>query len=175
MMPYYHNEAHKSIGNSVTFSRDLVGSEDWKTAVVALSDKVSSRLRKTGILAGGMRLEIKDSGFQTISRQRNFPYPVSNANDLASMALSILKKEWTADKPIRLLQLTAIHLTYPVPEEQLTLFPDSDTNREKAEKVGETIDKIRNKYGDRAISFGRTLHNDIGLHEHTDDPKDEDL
>lgn len=167
--PYYHDQENKSIGNSMTFRRDLVGVDDWTTAVVALSDKVSTRLRKNGVLAGGVRLEIKDAGFQTISRQRMFSDPVGNADDLSTMALSILKKEWAKDKPIRLLQLTAIHLTYPRAEEQMSFLGENTAGREKAEKVGETLDKIRSKYGEKSIAFGGTLQSDIGITQRDDD------
>jgi DNA polymerase-4 len=153
----------KSIGNSITFRRDLVGWKDWSTAMIALSDKVSERLRKSSILAGGLRLEIKDPDFHSISRQRMFPYPVSNANDLNDLAMAILREEWLSDKPIRLLQLTAIHLENPRDEQQLTLFVKQSETLEKREQVGLAMDEIREKFGAGAIGFGSVLHNDIGV------------
>ena len=156
-------DSTKSIGNSMTFRRDLLGHEDAATAIIALADKVSERLRKSTVLAGGMRLEIKDPDFHTISRQRMFPVPISNASDLTEMALTILREEWSETKPIRLLQLTAIHLTEPHAEEQLSLFADKSKAREKSEQVGVAIDEIRSKFGASAIGFGRVLNNDIGV------------
>lgn len=157
------HEPTKSIGNSMTFRRDLVGWEDISTAVIALSDKVAERLRKSSVMAGGIRIEIKDPGFQSISRQRMFPVPVSNANDLTEMAMIILRDEWTAAKPIRLLQIAAIHLTQPHAEEQLTLFAHKSGSLEKREQVGVAMDEIREKFGAGAIGFGSILHNDIGV------------
>jgi DNA polymerase IV len=156
-------ESTKSIGNSLTFRRDLLGWEDAATAIIALSDKVAERLRKSSFLAGGIRLEIKDPSFQSISRQRMFPNPVSNANDLADMAMIILRDEWLPDKPIRLLQLTAIHLVKPLADEQLTMFAEQSESLQKREQVGLAIDEIREKYGAGAIKFGSVLHNDIGV------------
>lgn len=158
-----HQETIKSIGNSMTFRRDLVGWQDATTAIIGLSDKVAERLRKLSVLAGGLRLEIKDPGFQSISRQRMFPVPISNANDLADMAMAILRDEWLSDKPIRLLQLTAIHLTKPNTEEQLSLFEHHTESLEKREQVGVAIDEIREKFGSGAIGYGSVLHNDIGI------------
>lgn len=156
-------ESTKSIGNSITFRRDLVGWEDATTAIIALSDKVAERLRKSSVLAGGVRLEIKDPGFHSISRQRMFSVPISNANDLTDMAMAILHAEWLPNKPIRLLQLTAIYLTKPFAEEQLTLFVHQSEALEKRELVGVTMDEIREKFGSDAIGFGSILHNDIGV------------
>ncbi len=155
--------ATKSIGNSITFRRDLIGWEDASTAMIALSDKVAERLRKSSVLAGGLRLEIKDPYFHTISRQRMFPSPVSNANDMNDLAMDILREAWLPDKPIRLLQLTAIHLEKPFAEQQLTLFSSQSDSQEKREQVGVAMDEIREKYGAGAIRFGSVLHNDIGV------------
>lgn len=165
----------KSIGNSVTFRRDLLGWEDLSTAVVALSDKVSERLRKAGLAAGGIRLEIKDPDFFVISRQRMFPQPVSNATDLFEMAMAILRDEWSSRKPVRLLQLTAIHLAGKASEEQLTLFQEEKDARDKHEQVGAAMDEIRGKFGVGAIGFGRVLHNDIGVSESSDPDDNSDL
>jgi DNA polymerase IV len=166
-------ETTKSIGNSMTFRRDLVGWQDATTAIIALSDKVAERLRKLSVLAGGLRLEIKDPGFHSISRQRIFPVPISNANDLTDMAMAILRDEWLADKPIRLLQLTAIHLTKPNTEEQLSLFVHHTESLEKREQVGVAIDEIREKFGSGAIGYGSVLHNDIGVKSISSDSSSE--
>lgn len=169
VLPHKSQDVNKSIGNSMTFRRDLMGLEDMSTAIIALADKVAERLRKSAVQAGGIRLEIKDPEFHSISRQRMFPMPISNANDLTDMALSILRDEWSPDKPIRLLQLTAIHLTESSGEVQLSLLEDSAGNLEKREKVGVAMDEIREKYGAQSIGFGRVMHNDIGVFAITTD------
>jgi DNA polymerase-4 len=174
VLPEKDREMTKSIGNSMTFPRDLLGADDAATAVVALADKVSHRLRKATMQAGGIRLEIKDPDFQTISRQRMFSCPVSNAGDLSQLALSIMKDEWTLNKPIRLLQLTAIHLTSPMDEVQFSLFDQKEDALEKREQMGVTMDAIRQKYGSGAIGFGRVLHNDIGISTGKSSDKDKD-
>ncbi len=166
--------APKSIGNGMTFRRDLIGWKDATTAMTGLSDKVAERLRKLSVLAGGVRLEMKDPNFLSISRQRMFPVPISNANDLTTMAMSILRDEWQPDKPIRLLQLTAIQLTKPLSEEQLTIFSNQTESLEKRQQVGIAMDEIREKFGDKAIGYGSALHNDIGVASITSDSAEED-
>jgi len=163
------HETTKSIGSSITFRRDLVGWEDISTAVIALADKVAERLRKSSVMAAGMRVQIKDPELRSISRQRLFPIPICISNDLTDMTMAILRDEWLPDKPIRLLQLTAIHLIKPNTEEQLTLFADKSGSLEKREQVGYTLDEIREKYGTGAIGYGSALHNDIGVTSITQD------
>jgi len=97
---------------------------------------------------------------------------VSNANDLNDMAMSILREEWLPDKPIRLLQLTAIHLDKQCAEQQLTLFVHQSESLEKREQVGLAMDEIREKFGAGAIGFGSALHNDIGVATISNDESD---
>ena len=103
-----------------------------------------------------------------------FPSPVSNANDLAELAMTIMKDDWSASKPVRLLQLTAIHLNHPLEEEQLTLFDDSSASREKRELMGLAMDEIRGKFGTGAIGFGGVLNSDIGVSRFSEDNTDEE-
>lgn len=172
VLPSKNQETTKSIGNSMTFRRDLMGLDDAATAIIALSDKVAERLRKSAVMAGGIRLEIKDPDFHSISRQRMFPVPISNAYDLTELAMAILRDEWSPNKPIRLLQLTAIHLAEPKAEEQMSLFSNQTASLEKREQVGVAMDEIRGKFGSKAIGYGRVLHNDIGVASISQDDSD---
>lgn len=77
---YNQREKIKSVGNGITFRRNLTGLDDILTAVTSLSDTVASRLRKYQMKAWGVKVDIKDPGFKTISRQKQLP----NATHLAS-------------------------------------------------------------------------------------------
>ncbi len=66
---YDQREKIKSVGNGITFKRNLKGMEDILTAVTSLADTVASRLRKYQMKAYGVKVDIKDPYFKTISRQ----------------------------------------------------------------------------------------------------------
>lgn len=148
----------KSIGNSITYPRDLSGEEEIRSALLFLSDKVASRLRKHYVRAGGLRLEIKSPDFQVTSRQMLFPSPVNTAEELLDAASGMCRDAWGPGRPVRLFQLTAIHLTGNPAEEQLDLFGESFENREKSEAIGQTLDKIRNRFGGSSIGFGALVN-----------------
>lgn len=161
----------KSVGNGMTFKRNLAGIDDVKTGVYALSDEVAYRLRKYGVKCKVVAVTIKDPNFKTISRQRTLESPTHLAKEIAETGISLIKSSWNLSAPIRMLTITASNLvneeeTY----EQITLFSDKkDAQVEKREKLEAAIDKIRDRYGKKAVTLGRVLKNDIGIEEYSDD------
>ena len=151
------------MGNGITFRRNLTGLEDITTALTSLSDTVASRLRKYQMKCFGVKVDIKDPNFKTISRQKQLPVSTNLAADLKKAALEIIKSSWRLTDPIRLLTLTAINLTDETCEEQLSLFDAPAESREKGESIERTMDDIRKKFGNSSITFGQILDNDIGI------------
>lgn len=160
---YSEKEKIKSIGNGTTFSRNLTCIDDIKTAVTALSDTVSSRLRKYQMKCYGVKVDIKDPDFKVISRQKQLEIPTNLEEDIFKTSMEIITSSWNSRKPIRLLTITAINLCDEDESVQLSLFGNNLETKEKSEKVERTMDDIRAKFGDKSITFGRILKNDIGL------------
>lgn len=163
----------KSVGNGMTFSRDLIGMEDIRTAVTALSDTVGSRLRKYQLKCQGIKVDIKDPYFKTISRQKQLQLPTNLAEEIAEAAIDVIEKSWNLKNPIRMFTITGIGLVGENESEQLCLFSLSHGNREKSEKIERTLDRIRQKYGGNSITYGGIINNDIGINFYIED-KDED-
>ena len=155
-------EKIKSVGNGVTFTRDLVTENDIITAVTSLSDTVAGRLRKYGMKACGVKVDIKDPYFKVISRQKQLFTPTNLASELAGNAIDIIHASWKKGSPIRMLTITGINLTDEIFDEQLSLFGGDNTNRKKDEQVERTMDEVRKKYGSSSIGFAAVINNDIG-------------
>lgn len=153
----------KSVGNGITFKRDLVTDQDVLTAVVALSDTVSSRLRQYRMKASGVRVEIKDPSFQTIHRQKQLDMPTNLAVEITKAAFDLTSNARGQKQAIRLLTVTGINLCDEDDDQQMNLFQSLDDNLIGAERLERTLDKIRNKYGVGAINYGQVLQNDIGI------------
>ena len=47
---------------------------------------------------------------------------------------------------------------------QLTFYAGEAEKRKKQRRLEQAMDQVRDKYGREALSFGRLLHNDLGLH-----------
>ncbi len=154
----------KSLGNGMTFKRNLVGLDDINAGLLALSDKVATRLRKAGLKCSTVQVAIKDPQFNTISRQMKLAKPTQSSKEIRVVALDIIKRAWNLKAPIRMLTVTGTQLVDEHNPEQLSLFYEGDTKqREKMEKIEDTVDTIRSRYGKGSISFGSIIQKDIGI------------
>lgn len=160
---YNQREKIKSVGNGITFKRNLKTREDILTALTSLSDTVASRLRKYQMKAYGVKVDIKDPYFKTISRQKQLHLPTSLAAEIKQAALEIIEDSWRIADPIRLLTVTAINLADETMDEQLSFFTPISQGRDKSESIERTMDDIRKKFGDNSIIFGQIIDNDLGI------------
>ena len=160
---YTDKEPIKSVGNGITFRRDLSTADDIAIAVKGLSDTVAGRLRKYGLKAYGVKVDIKDPYFKVISRQTQLSSPTWLAEEIAKAATEIINRSWRKGYPIRMLTITGINLTDEMGNEQLSLFDSNIEEKERLEKVEFTMDAVRKKYGSNAIGFASVISNDLGI------------
>ena len=153
----------KSVGNGITFRRNLVGWRDIHTGVALLSDSVAARLRKHAMKCTTVQVTIRDPNFKDICRQTRLETPSCTAQDIGRAALGLIQSSWSGSAPIRALTITGQNL---IPEgeagEQLDLFAaDATPRRERREQLERTVDGIRTKYGKSAIRSAVTMGEDI--------------
>ncbi|MGI5959774.1 MAG: DNA polymerase IV [Massiliimalia sp.] len=154
----------KSVGNGITFRRNLEGWEDIQTGALALCDTVASRLRKYGLKCFGIQVTIKDPDFRVISRQKPLAHATDLSRDLLDGAMELIRASWAPARPIRMLTITAIRLTDHDPGLQTSLFaPEEQLQQDKLSRLETTMDQIRNRFGKNAVQSGRILRNDLGL------------
>ncbi|MBR3395099.1 MAG: DNA polymerase IV [Firmicutes bacterium] len=155
---------YKSVGNGITFRRNLQGREDVRTAVVSLSDRVSVRLRKHGLRASGVKVDIKDPNLRTISRQMQLESSTNSSAEIAKAAMELIDRNWRYTDPIRLITVTGINISEGMPEEQISLFePVLEEKRKQNEAIDAAMDSIRDKFGKYSIMHGGALGNDMGI------------
>jgi DNA polymerase-4 len=156
----------KSIGNSVTFRRDLCGTADIRNGVNAIADRVASRMRKNGVKCWVVQIGIKDPNLKIITRQKSLRTPTHLAKEISAAAMDLITSCWNRDAPIRMLAVTGSSLVPDdAPEEQLCFFQanGNPAARCRQEKLETALDVIRQKYGHGSITSGALLKNDIGL------------
>ena len=154
--PQAEREPVKSVGNGTTFPHDLTRWEEVRAGLAALSDSVAMRLRRQGLYCSGVQVTIKDSSFRSISRQKRLESPTRLMKDIQRAAMELTRSAWRAPTPIRMLTVTALHITESAESfEQLDLLGAgravSDARQEKLESA---VRAIRDKFGDGSITFG---------------------
>ena len=159
----------KSVGNGVTFKRNLKSENDLLTALTGLADTVAGRLRSYKLKACGVKVDVRDPEFNDTSRQKKLPSPTNNAQDLKAGALDLIHSFWRSEKEIRLITLTAINLVDEDSDTQLSFFDaqgnlsDSSNADNENDSIEKAMDDIREKFGRDSIAFGQVIDNDIGI------------
>ena len=160
--------AAKGVGNSHTLSKDATTKEEAYTVLLSLADSVASRLRKTGVYASMVSVEIKYSSFRSVSHQCLLNEPANTAKVIYETACTLFDNLWDLS-PIRLLGIRTSKLTDALEPTQITLFDYMNTGEttalssspgkttKKQENLELALDKIREKYGKDAIVRGSNL------------------
>lgn len=145
----------KSVGNGLTFERNLTGWEEIGGGLALLSDSVAMRLRKDGLRCATVQVIIRNPQFKTISRQTALPVPTHLSRELSAAAMKLVRSVWNERAPVRMLTVTGTHL---IPDdeyaEQLDLLEERGEARQRQERLERTMDNIRARYGSGSISFG---------------------
>lgn len=160
-------EKVKSVGNGMTFKRDLLGLADIRLGVAVLADEVAGRLRKEGVKCRVISVTIKDTNLATISRQETLDEPTHLGKELAIMAVKLIRQVWSFSSPIRAITITAMNLVdEDLAVEQFSLFGQvAEIDKQKQEKIEQTMDRIRSRYGRNSISIAGVVGNDLGIDE----------
>lgn len=160
--------AAKGVGNSHTLSKDATTKEEAYAVLLTLADSVSQRLRKAGMYASMVSVEIKYSTFKSVSHQCILPGPVNTSRTIYTAACELFDDLWD-ETPIRLLGIRTSKLTDVLEPSQMTLFdfmPDENNTSPSAQTKQQSkkqldlelaLDKIRDKYGKDAVVRGTQI------------------
>ncbi len=165
--------AAKSVGNGMTFRRDLLTREEIQVGIAALCEEIAARLRAAGQKATTVSITIKDTMLQTVSRQRPMSTASALARELSEAAFALACETWKIGRPIRAITVTAMNLVRADEGgEQIGWFvEDEEIRRERNIRLEDTLDEIRGRYGKSVISSGAVLCSDFYVTERKNHPK----
>ena len=159
-------EMVKSIGNGMTFRRDLVGWDELKAGIVALSDEVAVRLRTENLRCRAVQVSIRTPQLKLITRQCQLPFPAKLQSELVDACMQLLHKHWKENAPVRSLTITAQQLIQESQtQEQLLLKGNDGTKRDRLENMEKAMQNLRGKYGRGCIAMGCFNHPELGIHQ----------
>lgn len=141
----------KSLGAEETFQHDLVDEDQIHYALLALSDRVATRLRDQGISGHTVTLKVRFTNFSTITRSRTLPNEVDSTTSIYQVVRK-LGAEAVGRKRVRLLGVSVSNLLEWPAVEQLSFEPApgwGDADR--------ALDRIRLRFGNEAVTFGSLL------------------
>lgn len=145
-------EIPSSIGHSTTFPRDYCFDEEIKAEGKRMCIKTSNRLKKYGLYAKTISIQLKDTDFKQVTRSKTLEIPIQEVSDLYSIMEELFEEYWEGH-PLRLIGVMTTNLvTTNKVTQQLNLFNYQSFANE--EKLNETIQKIKTKHGTNLIQKG---------------------
>jgi len=150
----------KSVGNSITLSRDIGDLEEIAGVLLALCEQVGTRLRQQGLLARTVQVTVKDQNFKSSQRHLTMPVATDLTADIYRNAISLYRGHYPQGTRVRLLGVAVTNLTPPGRGRQLILG-ESITRLEKAERLQAVVDQVRSRYGDQALVRARLCRKEM--------------
>ncbi len=139
----------KSIGNSLTNYRDLENEEEVFTLIWLLADSVAMRLRESGLgRARTVHLWVRDAKLSDFGRQARLPRASRSGSEIGAFACKLFSESYPWREKVRGVGVSVSG--FERGNEQLDLFSDFG-KEEKSERLDETLDRIRKKYGNNII------------------------
>lgn len=140
----------KSISAETTFETDVSSRSELERVLKRLSERVGTRLRKSGQLARNASIKLRYGDFTTITRQRTFPVPGDGDQLIYDAAHAVLVTAMRQrGDAIRLLGVGVSGLG-----EQAAQLSLLDDNPLADSGMSEVIDSIRDRFGSGSISRG---------------------
>jgi DNA polymerase IV len=142
----------KSMSTETTFDKDTTDVAYLKRVLVNMVHELAFDLRKQQRVTGCVTLKLRYSDFQTHTFQCKIPYTASD-HVIQNKLMELLDKNYTRRVLIRLIGIKFSHLVNGF--NQINLFEDT----EEMVKLYQAMDRIRLKFGDKAILKAGGLKN----------------
>jgi nucleotidyltransferase/DNA polymerase involved in DNA repair len=150
----HDDEEARSISHETTFLADVQDPEVIARTLLWLADKVASRMRKQGVRGHVVTLKYRTEDFRTITRRATLKQPLEHTNDLFETAKRLWKRFEGMGGKVRLLGIGVSRLESGGAN-QMTLFDRENRNREGAAE--KAVDRVRARFGNRALFRGSLL------------------
>ena len=143
--------AAKSIGSTRTLSADVSRREDIERHLRRAADRIARRTRSKSYVAGGVRVVLKTSRFELLTRQRTLDRRVDLASEFFAVGRRLLD-EFDHPGPFRLVGMAAFDLDWRRGPRQLDLFEDGQRR-----SLETAIDDVVSRFGRGAVVRARDL------------------
>jgi nucleotidyltransferase/DNA polymerase involved in DNA repair len=142
----------KSISVEETYDRDLEGLDVVETALLAHAQRLSGRLRRSGLKARTITLKARYADFTTVTRSHTVPAAVDGSRQLFRIAVDLVRTLGDDLAPVRLLGLGGTGLEPAEAPVQLDIEQGPGWD-----KVEDAIAGVRERFGDDAVGPARLI------------------
>jgi DNA polymerase-4 len=141
----------KSVSSETTFNEDLSSFEALSTELLALTERLSERLKEKHLVGDTVQLKLKSSGFRLRTRARALMIPTQLANVLYETGLQLLAREIDGTA-FRLIGIGVTGIDVADGADPADLLEPLVARKAAAERA---IDRVRARFGSDAVVRGK--------------------
>ena len=146
----------KSIGNSMTSTRDLYDLDDIKCILTIICDSVSRRVKEANMYFKTIHLTTRTKKLEIKTMQVSLKENSDLGKDIFDNALKLFEQNCDFKIPYRSIGVSVSNLSFQKESIQMNLFENSSYSIKQRKKEQAIID-IRKRFGDNAVSSLRLL------------------
>ncbi|MBN9346994.1 MAG: DNA polymerase IV [Devosia sp.] len=141
----------KTVSAETTFNTDLSSFEELSTELLALSERLSDRIKAKGIVGDTVTLKLKSAGFRLRTRARHLMTPTQLSSVLFEAGSQLLAREIDGTA-FRLIGIGISGLTEADGRDPTDLIEPDIARRAAAERA---MDSVRTRFGRDAVIRGK--------------------
>lgn len=137
----------KSVGNSMTTPADILTRRQAAGTFRKLSASVASRLRKHKLIGSCIQITVRDKELLTYEHQRMLFEPTNSERIIYETAMALFDESYDWHSAVR---SVGVRCTKLIPEDsgvQMSLFAESEEQKEENVKLAKAIDDINMRFG----------------------------
>jgi DNA polymerase-4 len=152
----------KSIGKETTFSTNITEKTVLVKELLKISQMVGYIARKKGYKGRTITLKIRYHNFITFNRSKTLENPTNLDDIIFKTVVELLDKVRHKKGGVRLLGIKLSNLTSGNERKQLKFLRDEEDKKDdKLEQLTQSLDKIREKFGSKAVTRASLLSKDV--------------
>ena len=153
---------NKGYGNSVTTATDISTTDYAYQVLLGLCETVGTRMRKDNKCGSCVCVHLRTNEFQQFSHQKKLHGATNITEEIFRIACRIFDEAWDRVTPLRQLGVQVTQLSEE-PYQQYDLFSDvSPQQYEKKLRLDETVDALRDRFGEDVIRRAKFAQNPEG-------------
>lgn len=145
--PSDYERKHKSVGNSMTTPADILTRRQAAGTFRKLSASVAARLRKHKLIGSCIQITVRDKDLLTYEHQRMLFEPTNSERIIYETAVALFDESYDWHSAVR---SVGVRCTKLIPEDsgvQMSLFAESEEQKEENVKLAKAIDDINMRFG----------------------------
>ena len=146
----------KSVGHGITCVSDLNNEDEVWKVMLSLCQDIGHRLRLHGLSATGVQVYIRSNDLFGSQFQCKLAQNTQLPSEIATAAFNLFQTNYHWRTSVRAVTVRAIDLISNALPEQMNLFTNNE-KRVRREKLEDTIEELRERFGKEAITYGSLL------------------